>query len=123
MTEGEQVCHGELAASYVVDADSAVVRVGGAVVKRDDGHSVVPEPPQPLRDGVAGRDDQDALHALLLQERQMGLLLAGIRVGVADDDREPRRTGGVLNAASEVCIEGVRQVEDHQTEYPTAAGA
>src|SRR3954454_397366 len=99
MTEGEQVCHGQLAASYVVDPDSAVVRVGGAEVERDDGHSVVTEPPQPRRDGVAGRNDQDALHALLLQEGEMGLLLAGIRVGVADDDREPGRTGGVLNSA------------------------
>ena len=119
--EGEEVAHGELAAAQIVDADAAFV-VGRAVGDPDDRG---PPRPQTLDAGGHGRDghDQHALDTLLLEHPHVRVFLGRVLVAVADDHRIARLARPVLDAARQVGEEGIRQVQQHEPDDASGAGA
>ena len=113
---------GEPAAEIVVDAHGAELLILAAPVDQDGRRAALPQSAQVRADLAIGRD-QDATHALLLEEVEIARLAVDVVVAVAEDHRQAVARSLALGPSGEVGEERVAHVEDDEPHRRAAADA
>ncbi len=107
MTQLQKMADDLEGAQLVVHADAVRARAGHQAVHGHHGHARMTEGAG-QRLGIAGGAQQQAVDALLEQRAQVGLLVLGVVVRVAEEDRVARLPAPLLGADDQPAKNGLR---------------
>ena len=117
----EQVIHRHPATTHVVDRHRADILVRRLGVEEHEGKSPLAQSAH-LGCVRTDRHDEDAVHPLLGEQRQVSVLLRLVRIAVAQHHREAGRADRLLGASREIGEEGIGDIEHQQAHHAAPTG-